>query len=82
MTHIWVGNQSTIGSDNGLSLGRRQAIMWTKVGILLIRPLETKLHWNFIRNSNKIIQEIYIYIYIFETVAYEITAIFVSSSMC
>ena len=30
-----------IGSDNGLSPGRRQAITWTNVGILLIGPLGT-----------------------------------------
>ena len=30
-----------IGSDNGLSPGRRQAIIWTNVGILLIGPLGT-----------------------------------------
>ena len=29
------------GSDNGLSPGRRQAIIWTIVGILLISPLGT-----------------------------------------
>ena len=28
------------GSDNGLSPGRRQAIIWTNDGILLIGPLE------------------------------------------
>ena len=36
---ICVGNLTIIGSDNGLSPGRRQAITWTKVGILLIGPL-------------------------------------------
>ena len=41
MTHICVGNLTIIGSDNGLSPGRRQAITWTNVGILLIGPLET-----------------------------------------
>ena len=30
-----------IGSDNGLSPGRRQAIIWTNAGILLIAPLGT-----------------------------------------
>ena len=30
-----------MGSDNGLSPGRHQAIMWTNAGILLIGPLET-----------------------------------------
>ena len=28
-----------IGSDDGLSPGRHQAIIWTKAGILLIGPL-------------------------------------------
>ena len=41
VTHICVGNLSIIGSDNGLSPGRRQAITWTNVGILLIGPLGT-----------------------------------------
>ena len=40
VTHICVGNQAIIGSDNGLSPGRRQAIIWTNDGILLIRFLE------------------------------------------
>ena len=30
-----------VGSDNGLSPGRRQAIIWTNAGILLIGPLRT-----------------------------------------
>ena len=30
-----------IGSDNGLSPGRPQAIIWTNDGILLIAPLGT-----------------------------------------
>ena len=38
-THICVGNLSIIGSDNGLSPDRRQAIIRTNAGILLIRPL-------------------------------------------
>ena len=41
MTHICVSNLTIIGSDNGLSPGRRQAIIWTNVGILLIGPLGT-----------------------------------------
>ena len=36
MTHICVGNLTIIGSDNGLSPGRRQAIIRTNGGILLI----------------------------------------------
>ena len=41
VTHICVGNLTIIGPDNGLSPGRRQAIIWTNVGILLIGPLGT-----------------------------------------
>ena len=43
VTHICVGNLTVIGSDNGLSSGRRQAIIWTSAGILFIRPLGTNL---------------------------------------
>ena len=39
VTHICVGYLTIIGSDNGLSPGRRQAIIWINVGILLIGPL-------------------------------------------
>ena len=38
MTHICVGNLTIIGSDNGLSPGRCEAIIKTNVGILLIGP--------------------------------------------
>ena len=41
MTHIYVGKLTIIGSDNGLSPDRRQAIIWTNVGLLLIGPLAT-----------------------------------------
>ena len=38
---ICISTLRTIGSDNGLSPGRRQAIIWTNAGILLIGPLWT-----------------------------------------
>ena len=41
VTHICVGNLTIIGSDNGLSPGRRQAIIWTSAGILLFGPFGT-----------------------------------------
>ena len=41
MTHICVSKLTIIDSDNGLSPGRRQAIICTNVGILLIEPLGT-----------------------------------------
>ena len=52
MTHICISNLTIIGSDNGLLPGRRQAIIWTNDGILLIGPLGT--------NFNKILIKIYI----------------------
>ena len=47
VTHICVGKLTIIGSDNGLSPGRRQAIIWTNAGILLIGPLETNFQQKF-----------------------------------
>ena len=38
VTHICVGNLAIIGSDNGLSPGRRRAIIRTNAGVLLIGP--------------------------------------------
>ena len=51
MTHICVGNLTIIGPDNGLSPGRRQAIIWTNAGILLIGP--------WVTNSSEILSEIH-----------------------
>ena len=51
-----MGNQTIIGSDNGLSPDWHQAITWTKVGILLIGHLET-IQWNFNQNTYIFIQE-------------------------
>ena len=44
VTHICVSKLSIIGSDDGLSLGQRQAIIWTKAGILLFLPLGTNFN--------------------------------------
>ena len=44
MTHICVSELTIIGSDNGLSPGRCQAIIWTNAGILLIGPLGTNFN--------------------------------------
>ena len=41
MTHICISRLTITGSDNGLSPGRRQAIIWTNAGKLLIGPLGT-----------------------------------------
>ena len=51
VAHICVSKLTIIGSDNGLSPGRRQAIIWTNAGILLIGPLVT--------NFSEILIEIY-----------------------
>ena len=51
VTHICVSKITIIGSDNGLSSGRRQAILWTSVGILFIGPLGT--------NFSEVLIEIY-----------------------
>ena len=50
VTHICVSKLTIIGSENGLSPGRRQAIIWTNAGMLLIWPLGT--------NFNEILIEI------------------------
>ena len=41
VTHICVSKLTIIGSDNGLSPDRRQTIIWTNAGLLLIAPLGT-----------------------------------------
>ena len=51
--HICVCKLTIIGSDNGLLPGRRQAIIWTNVGIFLIATLGT--------NFSEILGEIYTY---------------------
>ena len=69
VAHICVVNLTTIGSDNGLSPGRRQAIIWTNAGILLFGPLGSK-QWNLNRNWYILSQE-----NAFEIVVCEIAAI-------
>ena len=44
VTHICVNKLTITGSDNGLSPDRRQAIIWTNAGILLIGPLRTNFN--------------------------------------
>ena len=48
MTHICVSKLITIGSDNGLSSGRPQAIILANAGILLIGPLGINVSENII----------------------------------
>ena len=49
--HICISKLTIIGSDNGLSSGRRQAIIWTNDGILSICTLG--------KNSSEILSEIH-----------------------
>ena len=58
--HICVGKWTIIGSDNGLSPGRRQAIIWTNAGILLIWPLETNFSEILIRIQTFSFKKIYL----------------------
>ena len=53
VTHIYVSKLTIIGSDNGLSPDRRQAIIWINAGILLIRALGT--------NFSEILGEIHLF---------------------
>ena len=53
VTHLCVGKLTIIGSNNGLSPGRRQAIIRTNAGILSIGPLGT--------NFSEILIEIYVF---------------------
>ena len=73
---ICVGNLSIIGSDNGLLPGRRQAIIWTNAGILLIGPWGT--------NSDDILMKIIIFS--FKKMRLKVSSAkcrhFVSASMC
>ena len=58
VTLICVRKLTIIGSDNGLSPGRRQTIIWTNAGMLLVKcTLRNKLKWNLYRNSYIYIQE-------------------------
>ena len=44
VTHLCVSKLLSIGSDNGLLPGRRQAIIWIIAGILSIGPLGTNFN--------------------------------------
>ena len=57
MTHICVSELTIIGPDNGLSPGRRQAIIWTNAGIYIIimknfpHLLWNRRAWCFFRDT-------------------------------
>ena len=52
LTQIWVNKLTIIGSDNGLSPGRRQAIIWTNAGMEYCEMNYElmELQWNLDRN--------------------------------
>ena len=50
--HICVSKIIIIGSDNGLALGRCQAIIWTNAGLSLIGPLGINLSEILIKIQN------------------------------
>ena len=50
---MYVSRLTIIGSDDGLSPGRHQVIIWTNAGILLIGPLVT--------NFSQILNEVHIF---------------------
>ena len=77
VTHICVDELTIIGSDNGLSPGRHQAIIWTNAGVLLIGPLGT----NFSEAVNAI-ETFFIQENAFENIVCEMASNFVSASMC
>ena len=56
VTHICIGKLTSIASDNGLSPGRRQAIIWNIAGIFNW-ALGNKLKWNLERNLYIFIEE-------------------------
>ena len=56
VTYICTSKLTIIGSGNGLSPDRRQAIIWTNAGIVNW-TLRNKLQWNLNGNSNIFIHE-------------------------
>ena len=60
VTHIFGGNLAIVGSDNALSPGQRQAIIWPNAGIFELAPLGT--------NFSEILVVIYIFSLKYENV--------------
>ena len=55
--HICVSKLTRIGSDYGLKPDRRQGIIWTNAGILLIGPYQNIFQCNLNRNLYFFIKE-------------------------
>ena len=71
--YICMGDLTTIGSDNGLSSGQRQSIIWTTFGIFIIGPLGTNFNEIIIkiqkrRNTRHFEDDIFKYIFLNENV--------------
>ena len=76
VTHICISKLTIVGSDNGLSPGRRQAIIWTNAGILVTGPLGT--------NFSEILIELHTFSFtkMYWTCCLWNGSHFVSASMC
>ena len=55
MTHIYVSELTTMGSDYGLSPGKRQVIIWTNAGVLVIGHL--------VRNFSEMVIRIHTFLF-------------------
>ena len=66
VTHKCVSKLTYTGSDNGLTPGRRQAIIWTSAGILYIGPLGTNFSESSIRIQTFLLKK-----YVFENVVWK-----------
>ena len=60
MTHICASRLTIIVSDNGLSPGRRQAIIWINTGIVLIGPLGTNINEILIKIATFLLKKMYL----------------------
>ena len=77
VTHICISKQTIIGSDNGLSPGWHQAIIWTNAGILLIGPLTTKFNEILIKIHTFSFKKIHLKMFV-----WKMAAILSPASMC
>ena len=57
--HLWVNKPNTIGSNNGLSSDRHQAIIWTSAKIIIDKnwTVSNNLQWNLNRNLYILVKE-------------------------